>query len=204
VTDDAGAESGSPETFSVLFVCTGNICRSPMAEYLTRTSLQVRLGVGADRIAVASAGTWGHQGAPMERAALAILAEFGIAGENFRARELDAAMVAGADVVLTATREHRGAAVVLDPRSSARIFTLREFDRLTMGIDPAELPADLVERGQALVALAAGRRGLVPRVAAGADDVADPYGAPVESFRECAAEIVTALRGPVGLLAPPR
>ena len=112
-------------------------------------------------------------------------------------------MVAAADLVLAATREHRAGAVVLYPRASARVFTLREFDRLTAGVDPAGLPANVVARGRALVRQAAGRRGLAPPATAGDDDVPDPYGAPLAIFRRCADEIIAVLRGPVDRLARP-
>lgn len=206
----AGAKPGTgepdgsdPDRFSILFVCTGNICRSPVAEYLTRAALSIRLGPAAGQVPVTSAGTWGHEGAAMEPFALQVLAERGIDGTEFRARELDAQMVAAADLVLAATREHRAGAVVLYPRASARVFTLREFDRLTASVDPAELPDSVVARGRALVRQAAGRRGLAPPATAGDDDVPDPYGAPLAIFRRCADEIIAVLRGPVDRLARP-
>jgi len=53
-------------SFRVLHVCTGNICRSPMAEHLMRAGLQQRLGGGAAAFEVASAGTMGFAGEPMQ------------------------------------------------------------------------------------------------------------------------------------------
>ncbi|MCW2614387.1 MAG: Tyrosine phosphatase, partial [Frankiales bacterium] len=114
------------DVFRVLHVCTGNICRSPMAERLMRAGLAERLGADADRFVVESAGTWGHSGSPMEAHAHTTLASYGVDGADFRARELVAEHVAGADLVLGATREHRAAAVVLHPRAASRTFTLRE------------------------------------------------------------------------------
>ena len=70
----------------VLHVCTGNICRSPMAERLTRSGLEQRLGATADRFLVESAGTWGHSGSPMEPHAVSTLAAYGLDGVDFRAR----------------------------------------------------------------------------------------------------------------------
>ena len=115
----------SAEVFRVLHVCTGNICRSPMAERLTRGGLEQRLGADAARFVVESAGTWGHSGAPMEPYAAATLEGYGLDGSDFRARALVDQHVADADLVLTATREHRAAAVVLHPRAASRTFTLR-------------------------------------------------------------------------------
>ena len=190
------------DPFRVLHVCTGNICRSPMAERLMRSGLQRRLAERADRFVVTSAGTWGLTGAPMEPHALTVLADFGVDGVDFRARELVADHVREADLVLTATREHRGQAVVLMPRAAARTFTLREFARLCAAVDPAVLPTgDVVERARALVRAAAGRRGLVPPVPAEEDDLADPYRGPYQDFDACAERVAASLRGPLDLLA---
>jgi protein-tyrosine phosphatase len=194
----------TPPAFRLLFVCTGNICRSPMAERLVATALATRLGGDAARVVVGSAGTWGHEGSPMEPFALDTLVALGLdrqAAAAFRARELTAAMVEDADLVLVASREHRAAVVTLVPRAAGRTFTLREFGRLACDVDAAELPADIVERGQALVAAAAARRGLVPVGPAG-DDLSDPYGAPARAFEQCAADIVEVLRPPLDLWAP--
>lgn len=193
-------------TFDLLFVCTGNICRSPMAERLVAAALATRLGGEAARVRVHSAGTWGHEGSPMEAFALDTLAALGLdraTSAAFRARELTAEMVEQADLVLVASREHRAAVVTLVPRAAGRTFTLREFSRLSAGVDAATLPGDLVERGRALVGAAAGRRGLVPAGPAG-DDLADPYGAPARAFEQCAADIVDVLRQPLDLWAPGR
>ena len=190
------------EVFRVLHVCTGNICRSPMAERLMRSGLENRLGAEAARFVVESAGTWGHSGSPMEAHALTTLASYGLDGGDFRARELVAEHVAGADLVLTATREHRAAAVVLQPRAASRTFTLRELARLTTAVDAAELPdGDVVERARALVRAAAARRGLVPPRTPKDDDLADPYQAPASAFDACADLVAASLRGPLDLLA---
>jgi protein-tyrosine phosphatase len=166
-------------TFEVLVVCTGNIARSPMAQRL----LQHRLD-GRGDVAVSSAGTWGHEGSAMERHAAAALAEVGVGDDGFRARELTAPMVQRADLVLTATREHRVAVVSLDPQALPRTFTLREFARLVR-----TLPADPAISAPALVTAAAAARGSV-RVPPGEDDVADPYGGPLRSYRRCR-EVIT-------------
>src|SRR4051812_46893125 len=189
------------ETFRVLHVCTGNICRSPMAEHLMRDGLRKRLGDDADRFVVESAGTWGHTGSPMEPYALTTLSSYDLDGSAFAARELVAEHVVAADLVLGATREHRAAAVVLHPRAAARTFTLREFARLTSVVDPATLPAgDPIERAQALVRAAASNRGLVPLERPRDDDLDDPYQAPMSAFTACGALVHGTLRGPLDLL----
>ena len=189
-------------TFHVLHVCTGNICRSPMAEHLMREGLRARFGAGAAAFQVDSAGTWGHTGSPMEPHALTTLASYGVDGAGFRARELVVEHVVSADLVLTAAREHRTAAVVLAPRSASRTFTLREFARLTSVVDPAALPpGDPVERAHALVRAVAGKRGLMPPNRPKDDDLEDPYQAPAAAFAVCAELVEATLQGPLDLLA---
>jgi protein-tyrosine phosphatase len=187
--------------FRVLHVCTGNICRSPMAEHLMREGLRKRLGDDAARFVVESAGTWGHTGSPMEAHALSTLSSYDVDGSAFAARELVAEHVVAADLVLGATREHRAAAVVLHPRAAARTFTLREFARLTSGVDPAALPdGDAVERARGVVRAAAAHRGLVPVANPRDDDLDDPYQAPASAFAACGALVHATLQGPLDLL----
>jgi protein-tyrosine phosphatase len=188
-------------TFRILHVCTGNICRSPIAERLTRAGLEQRLGAVTEDFLVESAGTWGHSGSPMEPHALTVLSSFGVDGHDFRARELVAEHVVGADLVLGATREHRAAAVVLHPRAASRTFTLREFARLVSAVDPAQLVAtDPVERARELVKAAAGRRGLVPPDTPRDDDLADPYQGPERGFALCGDLVQASLQRPLDLI----
>jgi protein-tyrosine phosphatase len=189
-------------TFRVLHVCTGNICRSPMGEHLMREGLRTRLGTAADVFVVESAGTWGHTGAPMEPFALSVLTTYGHDGSAFQARELVAEHVAGADLVLGATREHRAAAVVLQPRAARKTFTLRECDRLLTGVDPLSLPTgDLVARAQAVVVGAASQRGLIRADTPEDDDLVDPYQAPESAFVACADLVDSSLTRLLDLLA---
>ena len=190
-------------TFRVLHVCTGNICRSPMAEHLMREGLRERLGPEADQFVVESAGTYGGMaGAPMQPHALSTLASYGYDGSAHRARELVADLVERADLVLTATREHRAAVAVLHPRATRKTFTVRELDRLLSVVDPASLPTgDRVERARALVVAAAGQRGMVRPDRPDEDDVVDPYQGPEAGYVACAQLLHAVLQRPLDLLA---
>ncbi|HVF19620.1 MAG TPA: hypothetical protein VNA14_05200, partial [Mycobacteriales bacterium] len=127
----------------------------------------------------------------------------GVPYADFRARRLICDMVTSADLVLGATREHRSAAVSLNPRGSARTFTIREFARLVSLVDVPALPAeDPVERARALVAAAAGQRGMV-WVPPDEDDVADPYGRGAAEFEACSAQIFEALHAPLQVICDP-
>lgn len=194
------ADGGGP--FGILFVCTGNICRSPIAEQLTAAALHTRLDRptgDARRVRVASAGTSALVGHPIEPAAAQALHALGVTPAPFRAREITADLVAGADLVLTMTRQHRATVVTLLPRAARHTFTLREFARLTAGLTPP--PAtDPAQRGRALVRAAAGRRGTLPPAPKDDDDVPDPYRQPLPAFRTTAQLIAAALAGPLDLL----
>ena len=189
--------------FRVLLVCTGNICRSPMAEHLLREGLRTRLGPAADEFVIASAGTFGLGDRPMEQFAQDTLRDqHGIDGSGFRAKVLADFMVSGADLVLTATRDHRAAAVTMHPQAARKTFTIREFDRLLSVVDPATLPTgDPVDRARALVAAAASQRGLVRPDKPGDDDVTDPYRGPLTGYVSCATLLHSALQRPLDLLA---
>ncbi|MDI5962677.1 protein-tyrosine-phosphatase [Streptomyces sp. SL13] len=187
-------DRGIADRFRVLYVCTGSVCRSPIAERLTRLELDRRLGQDAEQIAVRSAGTWGHVGAPMEAHAATVLAEYGADPEGFSGRELLDEYVIEADLVLTATRDHRAQVISMGHAAGLRTFTLKEFTRLVRAIDPATLPeSGVIERARALVRASAALRGWLLAPNAEADEVYDPYGAPVTVFRHIGTEIHAAL-----------
>lgn len=191
----------APAPFRILHVSTGNVCRSPITERLTRHALGDRLGAwpGAELV-VESAGTWGHEGAPMEAHAETVLAGFGADASGFKGRELLDGHVIQADLVLTATRDHRAQVISMGHSAGLRTFTLKEFTRLVRAIDPATLPDPLqdglAERARALVRAAAALRGWLLAPTVDADEVHDPYGAPLTFFQAIGEEIQEAL-GPM-------
>lgn len=164
--------------FSILVVCTGNICRSPLAERL----LQQRLGAEFE---VVSAGTHGWEGAEMDRAAAAELRRLGGDPTGFRSSPLRAEHICAADLVLTATRAHRSAVLAEEPSALLRTFTLRELAHLAPRLE-GDVPTDLVAQAAKL------------RSAADLDDydVPDPYGAPTQRYQEVA-DTIAACVAPV-------
>lgn len=153
--------------FAILCVCTGNVCRSPVAERL----LAHRLG---PEVHVTSAGTLGLAGRSIEPEMVAQLAAADVPEAEFVARRLTPADVRGADLVLGLGREHRSEAVELVPAAVRRAFTLLEFARLLEDVAPDELPDGTVaDRLRAAVPLVAARRRRVDSV--DLDDVVDPY-----------------------------
>ena len=165
MTND-GLEADRP--YAILCVCTGNVCRSPVAERL----LAARLG---PTVAVTSAGTLGLTGRAIEPAMAAHLAALGLSDVGFTARRLTAADLGRADLVLGLTREHRAEAVEMVPSTVRRAFTLLEFARLLGRIHPDELPDGTVaDRLRAATPLAAARRRMITGPV-DTDDVVDPY-----------------------------
>jgi protein-tyrosine phosphatase len=169
-----------PARFSVLTVCTGNLARSPIsAQLLAARTRQI------PAVVVTSAGTRAHEGDPMTTQAADISLRYGGEPAGHRATELTAGEIAGADLVLTATRQHRAAAVTLVPRAARYTFTLRQFARLVSSLDLAEVaPSEPSPTGQftdvdclkALVAAAASHRGFLPPLAnPDDDDIEDPF-----------------------------
>ena len=184
------------DSFRILHVSTGNVCRSPITERLTRHAVRERLGILGGGVIVESAGTWGHEGAPMESHAETVLADFGADASGFTGRELLDEHVIRADLVLTATRDHRAQVISMGHSAGLRTVTLKEFTRLVNAIDPATLPPleeGVVIRARALVRAAAALRGWLLAPTAEADEVYDPYGAPLTFFRSIGDEIHQAL-----------
>lgn len=191
--------------FTVLHVCMGNICRSPMAERLLAHAVRERLARHADGVPVDqalaeglmhshSAGTGGwHAGEEMNPPAARQVRLRGGDVEGFAARKLRSDQIDAADLVLTATADQQDYVVALRPDAGARTFVLGEFGRLLATVDlsrlpaPAATPEGVYARGVALVeAVDAARQGAEPLPT---DDLDDPWGRGDQSFRRVADEI---------------
>jgi protein-tyrosine phosphatase len=179
-------------SFTVLFVCTGNICRSPMAERLFQAGIQ-----GADVSAI-SAGTHGLTGWAMDGPSAFVLRELGGDGDGHAAQRLGPDLIAGADLILTAESEHRAAVVRLDPSAAPRTFTMREFGRLGAELGPVPQPTAAALRDR--VALVDQRRAGEAPAGPMRDDIADPYGAALDLVRTCGLQIAAAVEADLGAL----
>jgi protein-tyrosine phosphatase len=116
-------------TYRIAMVCSGNICRSPIAEVVLRR-LADQAGLG-DRVAVESAGmgTW-HVEEPADPRAVTVLAENGYDGSAHRAQGFDPAWFADRDLVVAMDRGHLRElrALAPDPEARDRVRLLRSFD----------------------------------------------------------------------------
>ncbi|MBX3743983.1 MAG: ribose 5-phosphate isomerase B [Verrucomicrobiae bacterium] len=109
---------------TILFVCTGNICRSPMAEGLFR-HLTARMG---DKYRTRSAGVGAADGMAPSPHSVQVLKELGIDISGLRSRSLTAEMVREADLIFGMTHGHAHAVALMYPQAVEKTFVLREFD----------------------------------------------------------------------------
>ncbi|HEY8588304.1 MAG TPA: low molecular weight phosphatase family protein [Naasia sp.] len=169
-------------SFPVLIVCTGNLCRSPLAEQLLRAH------VGEDEyLSFSSAGTRARSGDPMPEEDAVLSTRYGGDPSGHASRPISPDLVRDAGLVLTASREHRADVVALHPRAARYTFTLRQFARL---VDAAAqgLPERIA--GPEFVAAAAAQRGYSPPHLPEDDDIPDPYRRP-QGEHERAARLIS-------------
>ena len=184
--------AGPPPAFTILLVCTGNICRSALAEKLGRAYLDEALGQDASLVRLSSAGTQAVVGSAMHPDSALALRGFGGEAGDFRARQLEDSMAADADLTLTMTRRHRRGVLNGAPRAMARTFTLREAADLVQRIGDADFEGErLSDRARNLVRAMADARS--QRQDGREDDVRDPIGQPLEVHDEVAGQIAAAL-----------
>src|SRR5882724_9690049 len=108
---------------TVLFVCTGNVCRSPMAEGIFRQAVR-----GRNEYRVLSAGLGAMEGQPPSPYAVQAVRELGIDISNQRSRMLTPDLVQQADYIFGMTHSHIDTVILLYPQAAEKTFLLREFD----------------------------------------------------------------------------
>ncbi|WP_460501189.1 low molecular weight protein-tyrosine-phosphatase [Dyella jejuensis] len=126
-------------------ICIGNICRSPMAEFLFRQQLTHR------DIHVSSAGLGALVGRPMDVHAMEIMKEHGIDAAGHRARQLEPKMLREADLVLAMERDHLAATARLAPEVSGKLFLLDKWHDASDVPDPYRRPRQAFEHAYALI-----------------------------------------------------
>lgn len=170
---------------SILVVCSGNICRSPVAEGLLRRALARR--VGADAVRVSSAGTIAVDGAQASEGSVIAARERGVDIEVHRARRLTPGLIRDADLCLCMAQEHREEIAGLVPEAAERAFTLKELVRVLErlpSVSTAESPS-LIGR----IATAAASRAADGAPDPFDEDIVDPLGMPIGTYRAVAWEL---------------
>jgi protein-tyrosine phosphatase len=114
---------------SLLFVCTANVCRSPLAVVLMKdklTRLKKSTGTPLGEWRIESAGTWGMDGSDMAVGVRTVLVEMGIKPGNHSARTVNAELLNAFDLILTMERGQKEALKVEFLESAGRVYMLSE------------------------------------------------------------------------------
>ena len=175
----------------VLFVCTANICRSPMAAALFAKAAYV---MDAPEARSASAGFL-EGGRPVHEHTATVLEGHGVDVSRKRSRKLSPEVVEKADLILTMTSEHARGVVSRFPKAISDVYTLRHFGTVVTprpdGLSTADWLDDLN---------AANRRAYL-----GDDpllDIDDPIGHPLDVYRELSVELENTINWIMGCAFP--
>ncbi|UUZ82572.1 low molecular weight protein arginine phosphatase [Paenibacillus sp. P26] len=181
----------------ILFVCTGNTCRSPMAEGMLRKMLTEQGFAGVE---VKSAGVAAYEGSPMSDHAATVLKSKGctVSGQS---TPLTEELIAWADLILTMTSSHKRHTIQLYPESVDKVFTLKEYVNGDDGsaaliAEMESLVTDLQLKQALSQPITEEERARLATLEKGPPnpDISDPFGGPLHRYQACADEIEACLR----------
>ena len=160
-------------------MCTGNICRSPMAEGLLRRALQQR---GCDDVRVTSSGTWAYTGREATPEAVEAARARGVDLSSHGATPTDVDMLKRANLVVAMTSVHEREVLNLLPDAADKLVLLKEIAEIVPAEPDSDGPPDAAARLRGfLVGQRPDRRRSL--------DVDDPMGLPPHVYERCAGEL---------------
>jgi protein-tyrosine phosphatase len=180
---------------NLLFVCTANQCRSPMAAGLARQALDQ---CGCTGVKVTSAGVIGGGIPPVELAVRA-MAAFGVDIGGGRSRAVDVGMIKDADLVATMTRPQLLDVIITDPGAWPRCFTLMELVRRGAACGPRRADQPL-ESWIGLVGMGRQRSGLIDLPPS--EDIGDPMGGSLHDFKRTRDQLAGLIGPLIRLVCP--
>lgn len=182
-------EQASPgkSIFRILFVCTGNICRSPFAEAMLRQTLGFH-----SEFVIGSSGTKAKPGAPISNETRHLFIEHGLPYESFESRLLTPEILESQDLVICMAREHRKQVLRMAPNLLNQSFTLFELSRILSDF-PQTKEVKSADDWKSVIALAAHQRSDYRRFAPH-DDVVDPIGRGASITREMERQILIGVK----------
>jgi len=149
------------EKKSVLFVCTGNTCRSPMAEALFRAAV-----AGRDDFEVGSAGVAATPGAPASEATRELLATRGIELDGFASRPVEPALIERATHVFAMTAAHLDSLITMFPEHEDKLYLTCEFADIPGRGVGADVPDPIGSGSSAYAAVAEALDQAIPSLVA--------------------------------------
>lgn len=151
---------------NILFICNGNTCRSPMAEYMLKKRLSCKFKDNKE-FQISSAGIYAHPNEKATEEAKAVMAKYEIDLSSHTSRRLNSRMVEEADIILTMTVSQREEIKKKWPeKSENKVYTVKEFAML---IGESNIKENFL-------------------------DIVDPYGLSASHYEECLREIDAALK----------
>lgn len=164
---------------SILVVCTGNICRSPVGEAVLRSQLP-------EWITVTSAGTHADTGRRAAHETIQFVKrELGIEMHHF-AQQLIKQLAEEYDLIATMTAEHRAWVARNAPRAVRRTFTLREIEQITAILPSSDTPLSLLD-----ISTAASKLRTRAATKNNELDIADPYGGSPDEYEDSFQQVLT-------------
>lgn len=175
---------------NVLFVCTGNLCRSPMAEALFSLIVRSRK---RDELHVSSAGTWAAKGSRATPDALDVLSAVGVDASKHRSRPLRRKYIEQADLIVAMTSVHATEIQEKVPDAIRKVVLLKEIEEIDMESIPAEAPVE-----ERLKHFLRSRRPSWRRQL----DLDDPMGLPRVAYIRCIKEVWDGVEALANALIP--